>query len=89
MPLDETLSTETFNDNNFNFYPNPTQDRLFLQTTGQVETVKVYNMLGQELISETPNSVSPTLRVGGLPTGTYIMNITIDGSSANFRFIKK
>ena len=89
IPLDETLSTESFNDNNFNFYPNPTQDRLYLQTTGQVETVKVYNMLGQELISETPNSVSPSLKVGGLPTGTYIMNVTIDGTSANFRFIKK
>ncbi len=83
------VSTKQFDSNNFTFYPNPAQNILNLQTTNQVDKVKVYNMLGQEVMSETPNTVSPSLNVEALQVGTYIMNVTIDGSSANFRFIKE
>ncbi|RRO13410.1 T9SS type A sorting domain-containing protein, partial [Flavobacteriaceae bacterium 14752] len=89
IEVNETLSTESFDRNNFSFYPNPAQNMLNLQTTSQVETVKVYNMLGQQVLSETPNTVSPSLNVDALQAGTYIMNVTINGSSENFRFIKK
>jgi hypothetical protein len=46
-------------------------------------------MLGQEVMKETPNTVSPSLNVQTLQAGNYIINVTIDGKSANFRFIKK
>ncbi|QTY27994.1 fibronectin type III domain-containing protein [Flavobacterium sp. CS20] len=89
IEVNETLSTETFDSQNFSFYPNPTQNTLNFQTTRQVESVVVYNMLGQQVMTETPNTVSPSLNVEALQAGTYIMNVTIDGSSENFRFIKK
>ncbi|NBC57886.1 MAG: DUF4397 domain-containing protein, partial [Bacteroidetes bacterium] len=90
IPLPEkSIGTETFNEQNFSFYPNPAQNKLNLQTTGQVEEVKVYNMLGQQVMKETPNTVSPSLNVEALQVGSYIMNVTIDGSSENFRFIKE
>ena len=85
----QTIGTSQFNDNNFSFYPNPANNRLNLQTTGQVEEVKVFNMLGQQVMKETPKTVSPSLNVEALQVGTYIMNVTIDGTSANFRFIKE
>ncbi|MGX1024361.1 fibronectin type III domain-containing protein, partial [Psychroflexus sp. MBR-150] len=89
IEVNETLSTKTFDSQNFSFYPNPTQNTLNFQTTRQVESVVVYNMLGQQVMTETPNTVSPSLNVEALQAGTYIMNVTIDGSSENFRFIKK
>jgi len=84
-----SISTTQFDSNNFSYYPNPAASVLNLQTTGQVESIKVYNMLGQQVLTETPNTVSPSLNVEALQSGTYIMNVTINGSSENFRFIKK
>jgi hypothetical protein len=46
-------------------------------------------MLGQLVISETPNTLTPTINVEPLQTGTYIMSVTIDGESKSFRFIKE
>ena len=90
IPLPEkTVGTESFDSQNFSFYPNPAENRLNLQTAGQVEEVRILNMLGQEVMKETPNTVSPSLNVEALQVGTYIMNVTIDGTSANFRFIKE
>ncbi|TKS56158.1 fibronectin type III domain-containing protein [Mesohalobacter halotolerans] len=84
-----TVGTTEFDSNNFSFYPNPTASELNFHTTSQVESVKVYNMLGQQVMAETPNTVSPSLKVEALQAGTYIMNVTINGLSENFRFIKE
>ncbi|MBS3738638.1 MAG: T9SS type A sorting domain-containing protein, partial [Psychroflexus sp.] len=84
-----TVGTTEFDSNNFSFYPNPTASQLNFHTTSQVESVKVYNMLGQQVMAETPNTVSPSLKVEALQAGTYIMNVTINGLSENFRFIKE
>lgn len=83
------IGTDDFVFSNFRFYPSPAQDNLYLESALEVEQVKVFNMLGQEVIRETPDSLTPTINVGALQTGTYIMNVTIDGVTKNFRFIKE
>jgi hypothetical protein len=84
-----TVGTDQFDSTNFSYYPNPADNELNLVTRSQVEQVRVYNMLGQQVLSETPNTVSPRLNVETLQTGTYIMNVTIDGASKNFKFVKE
>jgi hypothetical protein len=83
------VGTDNFEFSNFTFYPSPAKDNLYLESSLEVEQVKVFNMLGQEVISVTPNTLTPTIKVGSLQTGTYIMNVTIDGVTKNFRFIKE
>jgi|GEM_PF-834320 len=86
---DPSISTTNFDRNNFNFYPNPTRNLLNFETSSQVEKISIYNILGQQVMQETPNSVSPTLNVDSLQSGTYIMNVTIEGASKNFKFVKE
>jgi hypothetical protein len=88
LPL-TTISTTGFEFDNFSFYPNPVEHNLYLQTTSTVEQVKVINMLGQEVLNQLPNNVSPTLNVESLQAGTYIMSVTIDGTVKNFKFVKE
>jgi len=83
------IGTDDFVFDNFTFYPSPAKENLYLESTLEVEQVKVFNMLGQEVIRETPGELTPTINVGALQTGTYIMNVTIDGVDKNFRFIKE
>ncbi len=40
-------------------------------------------------MEDAPKSVSPSLNVDSLQSGTYIMNVTIDGVSKNFKFVKE
>jgi len=85
----QTIGTTQFDAGNFGFYPNPVDNQLNFETTNQIEEVRVYNIQGRQVIFETLNAVSPKLNVGSLQSGTYIMSVTIDGVSKNFKLIKR
>lgn len=74
---------------NFSYYPNPVQNTLSLKAVNNIENITVYNLLGQEVMSIKPNSPIPTLEMGNMQTGTYLMKVTIDGNYKTFRVIKK
>ena len=84
-----TVGTDEFADNNFNYYPNPVEQRLNLNTNGLVEDVTIYNMLGQEVLDVQPEQVSPQINMSGLQSGAYMMKVSIDGATRAFRIIKK
>ena len=88
LPL-ATIGTDEFADNNFNYYPNPVEQRLNLDTNGLVEEIKVFNMLGQEVLDVQPEKVSPQINMSGLQSGAYMMSVSIDGATRTFRIIKK
>jgi hypothetical protein len=85
----QTVGTTQFDANNFGFYPNPVDNQLNFETTNQVEEIRVYNIQGRQVMLETLNTVSPKVNVGNLQTGTYIMSVTIDGVTKNFKLIKR
>ncbi|MDR9400687.1 MAG: T9SS type A sorting domain-containing protein, partial [Psychroflexus sp.] len=85
----DDISTTQFNDDNFKFYPNPVVNTLNLNTSGVVENIKLYNVLGQEIMDVNPEVQSPQIEMGGLQSGAYMMRVTIDGVSQSFRVIKK
>ena len=60
-----------------------------IESTSMIEKVSVYNLLGQEVISQTPNSVLVTLDVASLQVGVYVVKTSIDGNITSTRFIKE
>jgi hypothetical protein len=88
LPL-ATIGTDEFADNNFNYYPNPVEQRLNLNTNDLVEDVTMYNVLGKEVLDVQPEQKSPQINMSGLQSGAYMMKVTIDGVSQSFRVIKK
>src|SRR5690606_4392139 len=89
----DTLSISTslsIGDNNFegfNYYVSNNQLNLSANTS--MEKVALYNMLGQEVVSQKLSSNNETVELSGLQSGVYIATISIDGASKTFKIVKK
>ena len=86
---DPGLGTEKFETSNVKMYPNPVKNTLNIEAKGSIERVAVYSILGQEVMSKSPNSNATTLQTSNLQKGTYIVKSTIDGKTSTSKFIKE
>ncbi|MFD0962768.1 choice-of-anchor J domain-containing protein [Pseudofulvibacter geojedonensis] len=85
-----TLSVDNFDiDENFNYYPNPVQDKLVVSAKNQIEVLSIINMLGQTVKTVTPNINNYELDFSDLKSGVYFVKATINGIDGTFRIIKK
>ena len=85
-----TLSSTTFDSHNFDFYPNPVEDRLILSAQSNMEDVTVFNMIGQKVKEfNSVNNTSFEIPMSDLQAGAYLMKVNIEGVSNTFRVIKK
>ena len=75
---------------NFNYFPNPFENKINLTANTNFTSVKIYSLLGQELIKITPENKSMlTIDTSKLSIGTYFMRVEIDGKIASMKMIKK
>ncbi|MFK7833921.1 MAG: T9SS type A sorting domain-containing protein [Winogradskyella sp.] len=73
----------------FTYFPNPVQNTLTLNARNTIETVTMYNMLGQEVLRVTPNSVDSDLDMSTLESGPYFVQVTIASVTQTIRVIKQ
>ncbi|UUV21902.1 T9SS type A sorting domain-containing protein [Paenimyroides aestuarii] len=80
-------STEFFAQN-FNLYPNPTADVLYISSKNGLEMkeIKITDLSGR--VVRTLNNVS-TINVSDLSAGTYLIDITTKEGKASSKFVKK
>ncbi|WP_422104980.1 T9SS type A sorting domain-containing protein [Winogradskyella sp.] len=83
------LSVPEVEGNAFSYYPNPVENTLTLKAQNTIETVTMYNMLGQEVLRATPNSVDSNIDMSGLQTGAYFVKVTIANTTQTVRVIKQ
>ena len=83
------LDAENFELSKVKMYPNPATNVLNIEALATIEKVAVYNILGQQVISETPNKELVTLDVSTLQIGVYVVKTTVDGTVSSTRFIKE
>lgn len=84
----DLLDSDLFEKESFNFYPNPAQDIVYINTTNNnlVDSVEIYNLQGKLLINaEKTNSIS----ISSLKTGVYIMKIKSNNLIESKRIIKQ
>ncbi|REG85946.1 T9SS type A sorting domain-containing protein [Winogradskyella sediminis] len=87
---DEALSVNNFEtEAAFTYYPNPVKNTLSLNAQNTIEQVTMYNMLGQEVLRATPNTVDSDLDMSNLQTGTYFVKVTIANVTKTIRVIKQ
>ncbi len=85
----QSASSVDFDATNFTYYPNPVKNQLTIKSANTVEKVEVFNMLGQRVISQNPNSNTPSVQMGELTSGVYLMKVSINGSQKSFQVIKQ
>jgi hypothetical protein len=83
------LSNSTFETSKVSLSPNPTSDNFTITAISEIQSVSVYNLLGQEVMSKTPNTESVTINISDFQAGIYLVKTTVDGTTSSSRVIKK
>lgn len=68
-----------------NIYPNPTDDRLYIETEENIHEINIYNINGQRVNESTSQRV---IDVEGLKSGIYFIKIETDNGDIVRRFLK-
>lgn len=84
-----TLANDTFDNTNFNYYPNPTSNILNIEYSKNIESVSVINMLGQMLFENKTNNTSIQIDLSNLPTATYFVKVKADGNEKTVKVVKQ
>src|SRR5690554_2152113 len=72
----------------FNYYPNPANEVMHLSAAKNIESVTVYNLLGQKVMATIIGAISSDLNLSGLAAGTYMMKVTVEGQTGTYKIIK-
>ena len=82
------VQDETFR--NVSVLPIPTSDKLTISNTVPIESVELFNLLGQRvLVKKAGFQNEMELDVSFLSSGTYLLNVIIDGKIGTFKVIKE
>ncbi len=73
----------------FNFYPNPVDNVLNLSAQENIQTVEVFNLLGQTVAKSSPDALNTVVDMSELNTGVYLVNVTINNQTGAYRIIKQ
>lgn len=84
------LSTVEFeNELAFTYYPNPVKNTLTLKGANAIQNVAIYNMLGQEVIRTSPNTLNSEVDMSNLQPGTYFVQVMVDNATKTIKVIKQ
>jgi hypothetical protein len=86
---DASLSSNTFDNANFKAYPNPVKDILNLSYTSEISSVRIINLLGQEVVSANVNTTSTQIDMSQLSAGAYIVNVTVGDTTKTLKVVKQ
>lgn len=84
------LSTPGFETNNFTVYPNPVKNWLNISYTQNITSVEVFNLLGQNVITNTTNTTTKTqVDMSALAAGTYLVKVNTENGTKTMKVIKE
>ena len=72
----------------FNYFPNPVNDMLTIRAQKDVDHITVYNMLGQVVKRQSPNTRDCTVDLSAMQTGAYFVKVSIDNTVETVRILK-
>ena len=84
-----TLSNEEFQLSQVKLYPSPTSNVLNIQSVNTIQSIAIYNILGQEVLNKEVNSLSIGIDVSSFSNGMYVVKTLIGGVTSSTKFIKE
>lgn len=84
-----TLGTDSFDKNNFSYYPNPTTGSLNINSSDIITEIKVVNLLGQILQSTKTNNKNVQVDLFNLSTAVYFIEVKTASSSKIIKVFKQ
>ncbi|MBC7696577.1 MAG: T9SS type A sorting domain-containing protein [Burkholderiales bacterium] len=86
--LDISTGINEQTENMITLYPNPTNGTFTIETnTNEKQTIRVFDMTGNSVISQTMENGKTTVNAGHLAAGIYSINIIISGAVINKKLV--
>ena len=70
-------------------YPNPANDKLFIESNENISNVEIYNLTGAAVLKQECNSDKVEMNVKALQSGVYFIRITTGDNTETRRFIRE
>lgn len=86
--IDETLSVDEFQNLGFNYFIH-NGHALNMSANQPLNQVKIYNLMGQELLSKKLFNQKEVINLTDLTTGVYIAKVLINDKIKTFKILKK
>ena len=86
---DEIAAVNDFNAINVSVYPNPTINKINIQSDEQITNVVVYNTLGQMVMNSAPDATNFSMETANLDAGIYFAKLSTEKGSKTVKFIKQ
>jgi len=84
----EPLAIKNYSEENFNIYPNPVAEKLFISSENNlIKEIKIYSILGTLVLKQEKNS--ELIDVSSLTNGVYFIEIYSPNGKSVKKFIKK
>lgn len=88
ISLDYFLATANVSLQDTEIYPNPVSHKVWIQSTILPEKLQLYDLLGKNLLSITPDGLFYELDMSAFAKGTYIIKMVSGESSITRKIIK-
>ena len=70
-------------------FPNPTSTTFTISATDKIESVKVYNIIGEQLITDIPNNNQSTINISQFSKGIYFAEIKTEKGVVRKKLVKE
>jgi hypothetical protein len=88
VTVTNVMGTEEVAFINIRYYPNPVTDILTIVNAGEIDTIAVYNLKGQEIVTKNVGKDAVEVNLQGLPQGTYVLRVSGGSKTRNIKIIK-
>ena len=88
VTIDFGLSSPSFGLKALKVYPNPVRDILTISYSENISGYKLYNALGQQLMTRNSNATETKVDMSSLPAGTYLLEVSAGGKSKMVKLLK-
>ncbi|WP_396143727.1 M12 family metallo-peptidase [Flavobacterium sp.] len=84
------LNTNSNNYIDFNYYPNPSNGKVTINSKTAINQIQVYNVTGQLLLDKNLNETTTNVDISAFAQGTYFFKLKFDGDKeANFKVLRR
>lgn len=84
-----TLANQAFDNRVISVYPNPANDLLNVVFADKLQSVQIYNTIGQSVMEKYPNKEETSIDISGLQAGIYFVKINTANKQQTVKIIKE
>ena len=88
VTIDFDLSSPSFGLKALKIYPNPVRNILTVSYSENITAYKLYNTLGQQLMTKNVNANDTQIDMSSLPAGSYLLEVSAGGKSRMVKLLK-